>query len=161
MTFIKRALLLLLWSVSSLLAGEAWPGVKFVEARAYAWPDDTETTAVILPGMKLKLGMVNQDGAVLSPDQIKRLRAAVTGRHPDYAVAACYIPHNAVVFYDAEKKPVAFFEICFGCLGTRPEPGGTATWVDFLGLAKIFDELKLPMGASADFQAFKKHFQEH
>ncbi len=155
----KSALLLLLLSTLSLFAGEPWPGVRFAEVRAYAWPDDKTTEAVILPGMTLKPGVINQDGAPLNAEQIKRLRGAVIGRHPSHPVAACYIPHNAFVFYDEAKKPVAFVEVCFGCLGSRQEPKATAEWPDLLAMAAIFDELKLPLGEYQNLPEFKKHLQ--
>ena len=109
--------------------------------------------------MTLKPGVINKEGALLTPDQTKRLLAAVTGKHPGHAVAACHIPHNAFVFYDAAGKPVAFVEVCFGCLSTRSEPGGAAVCLDLVGLAGIFDELKLPMGEYPNLKAFKKHFK--
>lgn len=156
----KRAILFLLLSTFSLFASEPWPRAQFAEIRAYAWPDDKTTEAVILPGMTLKPGVINKDGALLTPVQTKRLLAAVTGRHPEHAVAACHIPHNAFVFYDAAKKPVAFVEVCFGCLSTRIEPRGAADWPDLISLACIFDELKLPMGVYPNLQAFKEHFKD-
>ena len=150
---------ILLLSAFNLFAKAPWPGVEYSEVRAYAWPNDKDTRAVILPGIKLKPGAINQDGAVITADQTKRLLAAVTGNYPEHAVANCYIPHNAFVFYDAEKMPVAYVEVCFTCLSTVIKPGGSAEWPDLVSLATIFDELKLPMGDYADLKAFKAHFQ--
>ncbi|GEP44919.1 hypothetical protein BGE01nite_42100 [Brevifollis gellanilyticus] len=156
-----RAILILLLSTLSAFAGDAaWPGVKFSEIRAYAWPDDKSTEAVILDGMALKEGCINPDGAVLTPEQTTALIAAVTGKHPDYPVAACHIPHNAFVFYDAGKKPVAFVEICFGCSNHRITADGSAENLDLVAIAKIFDAHKLPMGEYRDLVAFKKHFDD-
>ena len=154
----KQAILLLLLSATSLFAGVPWPGVPFTEVRAYAWPDDKETQAVILPGMALKPGVLNKDGTPLTPDQIRRLCAAIAGQHPPHAVAACFIPHNAFVFYDANKKPAAYVEVCFTCLSSRAVPPPFSVWSDLIGLATIFDELKLPMGAYPNLEAFKKDF---
>jgi len=156
----KRAILFVLLSTLSLIASEPWPRLQFTEVRAYAWPNDHTTEAVILRGMTLRPGVINKDGALLTPDQTKRLLAAVTGKHREHAVAACHIPHNAFVFYDAAKKPVAFVEVCFGCLSTRVEPRGAADWPDLVSLASIFDELKLPMGDYPDLPAFKEHFKD-
>jgi hypothetical protein len=155
----SRAFFLLL-STASLLAGAPWPGVPFTEVRAYAWPDDKHTEAVILPGMALKPGVINKDGALLSPEQTKRSLAAVTLKHPDHPVAACYLPHNAFVFYDAAKKPVAFVEVCFGCLSSRIQPRSSGHPFDLLVLASIFDAHKLPMGEYPNLAAFKKHFDD-
>jgi len=153
-----RAIFLLLLSSLSLFADEKWPGVPFAEVRAYSWPADKETEAVILPDKSLMPGVLNKQGAPLTREQVKHLRAAVTGKHSDLPVAACYVPHNAFVFYDASKKPVAFVEVCFTCLGYRAEPKTDAENFDLLALAKIFGEHRLPMGEYRDFQSFRKAF---
>ncbi len=67
----KRAILALLFSTLSLLAGDQWPGVPFTEVRAYAWPDDKETEAVVLADKSLKPGVINKDGALLTPQQVR------------------------------------------------------------------------------------------
>jgi hypothetical protein len=156
-----RAILIFFLSSLCAFAGDtAWPAVKFSEVRAYAWPDDKSTEAVILKGMILKDGAINPGGAVLTPEQTKTLVAAVTGKRPGYPVAMCHIPHNAFVFYDEAKKPVAFVEICFGCSNHRIAPKGAAENIDLVALASIFDAHKLPMGEYRDLTAFKKHFDE-
>lgn len=153
----KQILTLLFLSALSLFAAEPWPGVAYAEVKAYAWPDDNETEAVILKDMALKPGAINEEGTKLTPDQVKRLRAAVTGKHPAPAtVAGCFYPHNAFVFYDAGKKPVATVEVCFSCYGARTIPKATAEWPDLTALATIFDELKLPMGPYLDLKAYQK-----
>ncbi|WP_395737153.1 hypothetical protein [Prosthecobacter sp.] len=159
----KRAILLFLFCATSAVVGESsplWPGVQFTEVRAYAWPNDEVTEAVILDGMTLKPGVINKDGALLTAQQTKRLLAAITGKHPWHPVASCHIPHNAFVFYDAAHHPVASVELCFGCFNHRIQPGGTSRYLDFPSLASIFDEHKLPMGAYPDYKAFKKKFDE-
>jgi hypothetical protein len=156
----KHAIILSFLTTLSLFAEDPWPGVKFAEVKAYAWPGDQGGEAVILEGMSLKAGVMNPDGAVLTPEQVKRLLAAVTGKHPAHAVADCHIPHNAFVFYDDAKKPVAFVEICFGCLSNRISPRPAAPVIDLVALAAIFAEHKLPMGEYPDLAAFKKHFKD-
>ena len=154
----KHTFILLLLLTTSLFAGEPWPRVPFAEVRAYSWPADRNTKAVILPGMVLKPGVLNAGGAPLSQEQVARLRVAITARHPAHDHALCYMPHNAFVFYNAARKPVAFVEICFACFGYRAEPAGTAKNYDLLALAALFDELKLPMGEYPDLNAYKKAF---
>jgi hypothetical protein len=153
-----RTIALFLFSSLSLFAGDNWPGVAFKAVRAYAWPADTETEAVVLPDKRLLPGVLNRNGASLTLDQLKHLRAAVTGQHAGLPVFACYVPHNAFVF-DASKKPVAFVEVCFSCLGYRAEPKGAAESFDLLALAEIFGEHRLPMGEYRDFLSFKKAFK--
>jgi len=155
----KRTIVASLFVAVSLVADTSWPGVQFAEVRAFAWPDDKVTTAVILPGMALKPGAINKKGSILTPDQTNRLLTAVTGKHSEYGGSRCHIPHNAFVFYDSTKKPVAFVEVCFECLTTRLEPRGAAEFPDVVNLARIFDEVKLPMGAYRNLKAFLKHFQ--
>jgi hypothetical protein len=138
-----------------------WPGVDFVEVRAYAWPiaEHEENVYVIVDDMSLRPDVLNKEGAVLSADQVKRLMLAVTGEHKEHPVASCYIPHNAFVFYNAEKKPVAFIEICFDCLGERIVPKGAARRVDLPALASLFVELKLPAGRYGDAKSFMQSME--
>jgi hypothetical protein len=122
--------------------------------RAYAWPNSPKVTGGILPGMKLQDGVLNREGQVLTAAEVKLLTAAVTGKHPVVSIAACYVPHNAFVFYDAAKKPVAFIEVCFACLRWRTEPAGAAPNVDLAALARLFTAHQLPMGQYADADSF-------
>ena len=151
-------LLALLFSYLPAPAAEKWPGVPFSEVRAYAWPADTQEEAVILPDKSLLPGVLNENGALLTSKEVQRLRNAVTGRHADHPIMACYTPHNAFVFIDAKKKPVAFVEVCFTCLMYRAEPAGVAQNFDLLALAGIFSAHKLPMGEYRDLQSFRKAF---
>ncbi len=104
-------------------------------------------------------GVINKDGTALAPEQVTRVLAAVTGKHPDHSRAFCYFPHNAIIFYNAAKKPVAFVEICFACLGYRAQPKGSSDNYDIVALAQIFDDLHLSMGDLPDRDAFEKHRQ--
>ena len=156
-----RAFLFLFVLTIRTFAGEAdWPHVKFSEVRAYAWPNEPDTKAVILEGMALKSDVLNPEGAILSAEQARTLIRAITGEHRDYPGAMCYVPHNAFVFYDAANTPVAFVELCFGCSGHRTSPAGAAGSIDLVALAAIFDAHKLPMGEYADLAAYKKHFEK-
>jgi len=154
----KLVTLLLFLTTLTTFAGVPWPAVPFTEVRAYAWPDDHTTEAVILDGMTLKAGVINPEGALLTAPEVKQLIAAITGRHPSYPVAACFNPHNAFVFYDAEKKPVASVEVCFSCRGIHAVPKGAEITIDHIALATIFDAHKLPMGPFPDLQAFKRDY---
>ena len=155
-------LIVLCLIASSIFAADDWPGVKYAEVRAYAWFDrkDHKEEDVILKDMSLKQGVINPDGALLSEEQVKVLLKAVTGVHKDHPIAGCYEPHNAFIFYNSEKKPVAFVEVCFGCLGQRISPEGAAKRIDLPALAGIFGELKLPMGEYADAKAFTESFEK-
>jgi len=155
--FMTRFLLIALFSTLCTFADEpAWPGVKFSEVRAFAWPDDKVTEAVILEGMTLKDGSLNPEGAILTPAQTKALITAVTGEHAEYPAAMCHIPHNAFVFYDSSKNPVAFVEICFGCSTHRIMPKGAAMQLELIALATIFNSHRLPIGEYSDLASYKK-----
>lgn len=141
-----------------------WPGNDFVEVRAYAWPiesmENQKGEYVILEDMSLKPGAVNKDGTILSADQVRRLLLAVTGEHKDHPIASCYMPHNAFVFYNAERKPVAFVEICFDCLSERIGPKGAARRADLPALASLFVELNLPVGSYGDSKSFVQYMEK-
>jgi hypothetical protein len=157
-----RFLLFFLLPALSSFADNSWPGIPFSEVRAYAWLGDTkkeQAEAVILPGMVLGPGVINKDGLLLTPRQVKRLLAAVNGKHPRVPIAACYAPHNAFVFYNADRKPVAFVEVCFDCLNYRIEPRGASDYADLVSLASLFDAQKLPLGAYSSLGEFRKHLK--
>jgi hypothetical protein len=119
-----------------------------------------KSASVMLPGKTPRPGAINTNGSVLTPDQTKRLLSAVTGKHQAHASAHCHRPHNAFIVYDSEKKPVAFIEVCFECLTAVVEPQrGVAPFIDLIELARIFDELKLPMGRYPDLRSFQRDFK--
>ena len=142
----KHTLLAILLAAASLFAGEPWPGVPYTEVRAFAWDGKIETQRLIGDDFTFVEGVIDKEGAVLSANQIKRLLTAQARRYKERSFAACYSPHNAFVFYNAEKKPVAFLEICFECLGNRSNPADEKSDPDFVALGKICEELKLPFG---------------
>ena len=89
-----RTIALFLFSSLSLFAGDNWPGVPFKAVRAYAWPADTETEAVVLPDNSLLPGVLNRNGALLTVNQVKHLRAAVTGQHAGLPAQARLLPDH-------------------------------------------------------------------
>lgn len=157
---VRSLLSALFLSCALALAARAadWPGVPFTEVRAYAWSLELNEEEVILPGMKVRPGALKNSGALLSADQTARLLAAQKRKVMDRPKAACYVPHDAFVFYNAEHQPVAFMEICFDCLGDRSGPALQADGdPDFIALAKIFSELKLPFGRFKTFAEFRRN----
>jgi len=156
----KPLLLLFLMSMVSLCAGEPpWPRVPYREVRAFAW-DPAKTPnideQVIRADMSFVEGVIDKEGVVLNADQVKRLLKAETHRFADRPVAGCYMPHNAFVFYNADKKPVAFLEVCFDCLGARTNPVDANCDPDFYALAKICAELRIPFGRHKSVEDFEK-----
>jgi hypothetical protein len=100
-----------------------------------------------------------QEGRAPHPTARQNLLAALTGQHKKYTSARCYVPHNALVFYNAEKKPVAFVEICFTCLNHKTRPDGAATFIDYPALASLFEANQSPMGEYRGAAAFNKLFE--
>ena len=101
--------------------------------------------------------MLNPDGAVLSPSQVKRLLAAQARRVGAFtSVSGCFWPHHAFVFRDVRGRAVASIEVCFDCHKAlfRPEDkrSNPKLWV----FAEVFRELKLPFG-----DATSKELRDH
>jgi hypothetical protein len=104
--------------------------------------------------------------ARLSKEQISRLSAAVLETDHFHSIADCYEPHHAFVFYSRQGDPLCCIEICFSCnrIKTSPELRGISTneeleaaiGADLITLAKIFDELKLPLAPYHSFAKLKK-----
>jgi|GEM_PF-1496336 len=139
--------ILAVWLVSlATVAWAEWPGVKYAEVRAYAWPAEAPLQEVMLAGMKPAEGAVQPEGTRLSEAQVQRLLVAQARRSRERSSMACYYPHNAFVFFDAEQRPVAFLELCFDCRKWTSEPMDAESTPDLVELATIFAELKLPFG---------------
>lgn len=157
MAVVKLLFLSFLLSTVSLLGADPWPGVEYAEVRAFVW-EPTKTPAneaLILDDFTFIAGVINKEGSPLTAEQVQRLFQAQSRRYAERRVAGCYRPHNAFVFYDAQKKPVAFLEICFDCLGARSRPRDKEADPDFVALATIFEELKLPFGEYKTVQEFQ------
>jgi hypothetical protein len=153
-TLIVTLAVVLFGLLNAAHAGE-WPGVAYTEIRAYAWPLEQNESTVILPALKVRRGTLKSSGGTLSAEQQGRLLKAQQRTATPRPQAACYVPHNAFVFYDAHGKAVAFMEICFDCLGVRVFPEDAGCDPDFIALAKIFAEKKLPFGRFKTFAEFQ------
>ena len=128
-----------------------------MEVRAYSYGAKAGSRDAIIEDGKLNPSVINTNGALLATNQVKRLLAAVTGDHPQHYAAGCFNPRHAFVFYDSDKKPIAQLEICFECLHYRANPEGTAVFVDWLALADLCRELKLPNSPNPEFsERFKR-----
>jgi hypothetical protein len=93
--------------------------------------------------------------ARISKEQISRLTTALFKTNSFHPMASCYEPHHAVVFYSDHGEPTCCIEICFSCNEVKTAPKlrektceAGQYWIegaDLVGMAKIFDELKLPL----------------
>src|SRR5262245_5854500 len=131
-----------LWSGIDM-APSNWPGADYAEVRAYYYNPEGDMYVPILEKGVLHKSLVNKGGARLTPEQVKRLLAAITGKHRDYSSAMCFEPRHAFVFYDNHHKPVGFFEMCLDCREIHVSPAGLEHPVDFPALADLISELKL------------------
>jgi hypothetical protein len=141
-----RGLIAFLLSTVALLAGEPWPAVKYAEARAYYYNEKGEAAAPLVKDGKLHPTVVNRGGTEVPPALLKSLLEILNSKKFESLGPACYTPRHGVVFYDRDKKIVAFYEVCFACTLQRSEPDGVAPLTDLAAVADIFEKLKLPLG---------------
>jgi hypothetical protein len=129
-----------------------WPGMKFDEVRAYCYDYTAEHTPTFLNLQTghMHSGVMDPRGVKLSKTQIGRLMDGITISQPKGSRTACYAPHHAFVFFN-KGKPVAVFEMCFGCNRQVSYPSGTPEYVDRAGLYQLTGELGLPLGVGNKF----------
>lgn len=140
-----RLLLFLVCATLPLLADNPWPGVEYAEARAYYYNASGEDGAPLVKDGELHKSVVNKGGTVVPPEQVKALLTILNTRKLKSLRPACYRPRHGVVFYDRDKKVVAFYEVCFECLLQRSEPDGIAPLTHLPSVADLFENLKLPI----------------
>jgi hypothetical protein len=130
----------------TVFAAPPWPGVSYVEVRAYAYNSEGDLDHPILKNGRLDPSVVNKRGVILTQQQVSRLVAAVTDKHPlSESMTACFDPRHGFVFYDAAKKPVAWVELCFECHNADAEPRQKGQVYDVAALERLARELKLPL----------------
>jgi hypothetical protein len=160
---INRAILIILLTTASVFAGAPWPGVDYTEVRAFAWaptvPPAIPPEELIHADMTFADGVINKAGTLLNATQVKRLLAAQARRHKPRGAAGCYSPHNAFVFYAADTKPVAYLELCFDCFGAKTHPADKDCDPDFLKLARLCAELKLPSATRKTPKEYEEEFR--
>ena len=142
----NRAVLLFLFSTFTLFADEQWPGVPFAEVRAYYYQVNGGEEPIIKDG-KLHSSVVNKEGALLNATQTKRLIEARSLKVL-YRRYKCYSPRHGFVFYDRDKKPVAYIEVCLECIGSDTKPSRKG-YLDFPTVLDLIEELELPFGPQA------------
>jgi hypothetical protein len=128
------------------------PGVRYSDVRGYAYNLNGGEFWSIIENGKLNKTAASKLGVSLTPLQVQRLTAALTGEHPDYPVALCFNPHHAFVFYDRANKARAWIDVCFHCSGIRSEGFAMSQNVDFPALAELCQELHLPSSPGPDYR---------
>ena len=122
-----------------------WHFTGFTEVRGYVVNEDDQygqRGGFILSDGSLNPTRSPQDGVLLTHKQVKSLKEALMGDRPPEAVAACFYPHHAFEFLDADGKRVAYVDICFSCIQHRGEPSGFG-YIDYDKLGTLVRELGL------------------
>ena len=129
-----------------------WPGVQFDEVRAYCYDYTAERSETFfdLQTGKMHSGVMDPKGIKMSPAQVKRLMQCITVSQPKGSRTPCYAPHHAYLFF-SKGKPVAVFEMCFGCNRQKSYPGGTPEYINRQALWDLTAELGLPLGVGNKF----------
>ena len=128
-----------------------WPGVAFSEVRAFCYDYTQESSPSFFINGRMHKGVMNPKGVKMNASQVNRLMPLITTSQPRGPRTPCYAPHHAFVFYDAQGKVVAWFEMCFGCNQQRAHPGGVPEYVDREALWQLTGELGLPLGKGNKF----------
>lgn len=128
-----------------------WPYNNYSSVRVYYYNAEGLESAPIITNGKLNASVNNPEGAELSSEQTKKLLSML--RRTDLAVAACYEPRHAFVFFDREKSPVGYIEACLECLNYRFTPP-IETNLDFDELGELIKDLNLPFGPELTYESF-------
>jgi hypothetical protein len=141
----KQAAAILLFFAPCAFASSPWPGVPYAEVRGYAFKDSGPEESIFRDG-KLSSSIINKSGAALTAHQIQRLVRAITRKPPKViALANCFDPHHAFIFYDARRKPVAWVDVCFHCHNATVHPYPSKSYYpDMKALLDLCGQLKLP-----------------
>ena len=129
-----------------------WPGVAYDEVRAYCYDYTAEhdETFYNLQTGHMHKGVMDPKGVKMNPAQVKRLMQSITVSQPKGDRTPCYAPHHAFIFF-AKGKPVAVFEMCFGCNRHRSYPSGAPEYINRKDLWDLTSELNLPLGVGNKF----------
>ena len=128
-----------------------WPPANFSEVRGYCYDYTAEEKRSFFVNGRMHSGVMDSRGVTLRPDQVRRLLEAVNVSHGKQARTPCYKPHHAFVFYDAQGKVAAVFEMCFGCNKFHETPEGLPEYVNTGEIYALCKELGLPLGEGNQF----------
>ncbi len=129
-----------------------WPTAAFSSVRVFAYDCDADETVGFFQknGSRAK-GVINHPGQLLTAAQVKLLLPALTTETRRKNHTACFIPHHAVVFYNASGQVVAHTEICFNCSVQRSYPSGLPESIHYQSVWDLFRELGVPCGDGSQF----------
>ncbi len=124
-----------------------WHVDGVAEVRAYRtnWDKSDNGEMIVGKDGKLLKERIPEEGTKLNDEQLRKLHAAVTGKHEEILGAFCFFPHHALVFYDKQGKMIGSIDICFMCGNYKCSPKGLAQYWDLEALGELFKELKHPL----------------
>lgn len=124
-----------------------WPVEGVTEVRAYRinWAEEFGQVGILTGEGELRATRIPQEGIVLNTQQTAKLHHVITGEHAEYASAACFNPHHAFVFFDADGKILGCLDVCFKCSAYVGSHDGFAEYLDLDGLRELLGELEIPI----------------
>ena len=122
-----------------------WPTAPYSEVRAYYYNPDGQSFVPILKNGDLHRSVQNQEGALLSPQQVSQLLTKL-GPFDMRRVKACYKPRHAFIFRNGPDV-IATLSVCLECFTYRSEPDGVRG-LDLSAVAAVISELGLPLRPS-------------
>ena len=142
---LMRGLIAILFlALSTGARSESWPPA-YSEVRAYYY-DGGDSGAPVIKNGELHPTVQNKEGVLLTEKQVRHLLAAALDKEKNpHALINCYRPRHGFVFYDRAKHAAAVFEVCLDCLHIRFEPPRDESICDFLSIARLCEELGLPL----------------
>ncbi len=89
-----------------------------------------------------------EDGIELSEEQIEKIRGFFTTHeeNSDYLPSDCFNPRHVIVYYNAQKEPVAVIAACFECGDLQTYPSSGKPLYHYLeNFRPFFKELGMPV----------------
>ncbi len=134
------------WIPQGVISNDFTKWVKdFHRVDMVVYNPNAERRQELVKNEKVHAGLLPKLTKALTPEEVKRLKGLVTGKHKDKGSAFCYEPHNGFLFYDKENKIVGHLEICFLCGNYESNPkNGLSEFWDLKGLEKLIRKKDVP-----------------
>lgn len=100
---------------SALLGLSEWPFPDAVEVRAFQFDAQTNQPRSLIWRGRLTEHRNPSAGALLSNEQVERLRSIVVHREEARSPSLCYVPNHGFVFYGSDLEKLGYIELSFQC----------------------------------------------
>jgi hypothetical protein len=117
------------------------------------WPEAASVRLFIRAEGGVNDAYLESDGRLLSPDERRRIDRSFSvigfDREPE-AVAACFVPHHWLRYYDVAGRMIGELAVCFCCAGVQETPAlrrdvpGAYREITFGSLKAIIEGMGLP-----------------